>query len=77
MALLGVVALFVALIASRGEARVPAKLVSQLPEWMALHRSGSDRGYVLFDDVGIAPLVADSVESHNRVHRAGRRSSSS
>jgi ABC-type multidrug transport system fused ATPase/permease subunit len=71
VALLGVVALFVALIASRGEARVPVDRVKELPDWMALHRTGSDAGFVLYDDVGIAPLIADSVGSGNRVHRWG------
>jgi ATP-binding cassette, subfamily B, bacterial len=73
VALLGVVALFVALIASRGEARVPVSRIGKLPPWMAVHRSGADLGYVLYDDVGIAPLVADSIESPNPVHSYGAK----
>ncbi len=74
VALLGVVALLVALIASRGEARIPAGRVDELPEWLIPHRSGADRGYVLFDDTGITPLISDSIDSPNPVHRAARRS---
>src|SRR6185437_9902808 len=37
VALLGVVSLFVALLASRGEARFPADRVNQLPKWVAPH----------------------------------------
>ncbi len=71
VALLGVLGLFVALMASRGEARVPASLVNKLPVWVESHRSGEDRGFVLFDDTGIFPLIPDSIESTNPVHRYG------
>jgi ABC-type multidrug transport system fused ATPase/permease subunit len=70
VALLGVVALFVALIASRGEARVPTSRANEF-DWLSPHRSGADRGYLLFDDTGITPLIPDSLESPNPVHRAG------
>jgi ABC-type multidrug transport system fused ATPase/permease subunit len=72
VALLAVVALFVALIASRGEARVPTALADQF-EWLNPHRSGADRGYLLFDNTGITPLIPDSLDSPNPVHRAGAK----
>ena len=50
IALLAVVGLFVALIASRGEARFPASRISRLPAWVAPHRAGEERGYLLYDD---------------------------
>ena len=75
VALLAVVGLFVALIASRGEARVPASRVDRLPkqvaDWLAPHRSGADRDVVLYDDTGIWPLIPDSIASPNPVHRVG------
>jgi ATP-binding cassette, subfamily B, bacterial len=73
--LLAVVGLFVALIASRGEARVPSDRLDRLPkrvqEWLAPHRAGSDRDVALFDDTGIWPLIPDSLASPNPVHRFG------
>src|SRR5262245_8424340 len=69
VALLAVVALFVALLASRGEARFPASRVSRLPDWVAPHRTGEDQGFLLFDDTGIFPLIPDSYNSPNPVHR--------
>lgn len=71
VALLGVIGLLVALMASRGEARVPSSRVKDLPDWLVAHHSGEDRGYVLYDDVGIIPLIPDSLSSENPVHRAG------
>jgi ATP-binding cassette, subfamily B, bacterial len=69
--LLGVLGLFVALMASRGEARVPASRVKLLPNWIGAHRAGEDRDFVLYDDTGIVPLIPDSIESANPVHRLG------
>ncbi len=71
VAMLGVVGLFVALLASRGEARFPAERVGELPAWVEAHRSGTDRDDVLFDDTGIFPLYPDSYLSGNIVHRLG------
>jgi ABC-type multidrug transport system fused ATPase/permease subunit len=75
VALLAVVGLFVALIASRGEARIHSSQVDRLPkrvaEWLAPHRSGADRDFVLYDDTGIWPLIPDSIASPNPVHRVG------
>ncbi len=71
VAMLGVVGLFVALLASRGEARFPASRAGELPAWVEAHRSGTDRDDVLFDDTGIFPLYPDSYLSGNIVHRLG------
>ncbi len=71
VALLGVLGLFVALMTSRGEARVPVDRIDRLDNWVLPHRSGEDRGVVLFDDTGIFPLIPDSITSNNLVHYYG------
>jgi ATP-binding cassette subfamily B protein len=69
--LLGVVALFVALLASRGEARFPSSKARLLPIWMVNRVTGEDQQYQIFDDSGIFPLIADNLESKNPIHHAG------
>ena len=71
VALLGVVALFVALLSSQGETRFPASQQSVLPAWVVNRATGTDQQYLLFDDTGIFPLIADNLRSRNPVHRAG------
>ena len=71
VALLGLIALFVALLASRGETRFPASKEKMLPAWMQIRATGEDQDYLLFDDTGIFPLIADNLQSRNPVHRAG------
>jgi ABC-type multidrug transport system fused ATPase/permease subunit len=71
VALLGVIGLFVALIASRGEGRFPAGRIDRLPEWVKPHRVGSERDFYLYDDTGIWPLIPDSYNSPNLVHQFG------
>jgi ATP-binding cassette subfamily B protein len=71
VALLGVIALFVALLSSRGEARFPASKKNLLPAWVSNRATGEDQGYLLFDDTGIFPLIAGNLQSRNPVHRAG------
>ena len=71
VALLGVIALFVALLSSRGEARFPASKQNLLPAWVHNRATGEDQEYLLFDDTGIFPLIADNLRSRNPVHRAG------
>ncbi len=73
VALLGVVGIFVALIASRGEARFPGERINRLPEWVKPHLAGEERGSFLYDDTGIFPLIPDSYTSPNPVHRFGAR----
>ncbi len=71
VALLGVIALFVALLSSQGEARFPASQQSLLPAWVVNRATGIDQQYLLFDDTGIFPLIADNLRSRNPVHVAG------
>ena len=71
VALLGVIALFVALLSSRGEARFPPSQQNLLPAWVNNRATGSDQQYLLFDDTGIFPLIADNLRSRNPIHRAG------
>jgi ATP-binding cassette, subfamily B, bacterial len=71
VALLGVAALSVALLASRGETRFPSGQVTLLPTWVAGRSTGDDRNQVLFDNTGIFPLIASNLTSSNRLHRAG------
>ena len=71
VALLGVVALFVALLASRGETRFPSSKARLLPYWVLNRVTGEDQQYLLFDDTGIFPLIADNLQSRNPIHHAG------
>ena len=71
VALLGLVALFVALLASRGETRFPTSKVNLLPAWVVNRVTGEDQQYLIFDDTGIFPLIADNLQSRNPVHQAG------
>ena len=71
VALLGLVALFVALLSSRGETRFPASKSNLLPVWVVNRVTGEDQQFLLFDDTGIFPLIADNLLSRNPIHRAG------
>jgi ATP-binding cassette, subfamily B, bacterial len=69
--LLGVIALLVSLLASRGEARFPSSKKSLLPLWVISRVTGEDQQYLLFDDTGIFPLIADNLQSRNPIHHGG------
>ena len=73
VSLLGVLALLVALMASRGEARFPASRIERLPEWLRTHEIGKEGNFLLYEDTGIFPLIPDSYLSTNPIHRAGAR----
>jgi ATP-binding cassette, subfamily B, bacterial len=73
LCLLGVAALFVALMSSRGEARFPAAHVRELPSWALGRITGGDRNLLLFDNTGLLPLIAANLRSPNLVHRIGAR----
>jgi ATP-binding cassette, subfamily B, bacterial len=73
VALLGVIALFVALMASRGEVRFPAAEAGKLPQWVISRQTGMDPKYVRFEDTGIFPLIAGNLLSDNPIHVAGAR----
>jgi len=70
LGLLGVICLFVALMASRGEARFPLGEASRLPAWAA-DQGVRDGEFLRFQDTGIFPLVANNLLDPNPVHRAG------
>jgi len=71
--LLGIIALFVAVMASRGEARFPATSSSlkRLPAWVASRSTGEDLQHRIYEDTGVFPLIAGSLLSDNVVHRFG------
>jgi ABC-type multidrug transport system fused ATPase/permease subunit len=73
--LLSVVALFVAVMASRGEARFPASRVKELPAGFAGLTTGREfhggTQFILFDHTGVFPLISGNLLSENRVHRFG------
>ncbi len=73
VSLLGVLALLVALMASRGEARFPESRIERLPEWLRSHHIGKEGNSLLYEDTGIFPLIPDSYSSANPIHRAGAR----
>jgi len=77
VALLGLVALFVAVMASRGEARFPAAKVKQLPARFANVTTGREfqegTQFLLFDHTGVFPLISGNLLSDNQVHRLGAR----
>src|SRR5215467_15625658 len=72
VALLYILALLVALLAFRGEARFPASRKDSLPQWVSirtervLHDStGQAPELLVFDDTGIFPLIAENLLSPN------------
>jgi len=77
VALLGVVALFVAVMASRGEARFPAANVELLPKGFRSLTTGQDfqegTQFLLFDHTGVFPLITGNLLSANQVHHLGAR----
>src|SRR5271157_4222000 len=70
LGLLGIICLFVALLASRGAARFPLAEASNLPAWVA-DLGFPDGDLLRFQDTGIFPLVAHNLLDPNPVHRAG------
>ncbi|QEH37118.1 Putative multidrug export ATP-binding/permease protein [Aquisphaera giovannonii] len=72
LGLLVIACLFIALMASRGEARFPAAQEAELPSWVA-HLGTGDGLFVRFRNTGIFPLVANNLLSRNPVHRLGAR----
>ncbi len=68
--LLGIIAIFVATLASRGEARFPSSAVDRLP---AVGNQPDDRrgraAVCMFKDTGVFPLIARSLRPNNVVDR--------
>lgn len=71
VALLGILALFVALMSSRGEARVPKDRADQLPQWVSGHLLGQEGTFLVYRDTGIFPLIADNFASEYWIRRRG------
>ncbi|HZW33803.1 MAG TPA: ABC transporter ATP-binding protein, partial [Isosphaeraceae bacterium] len=78
VALLYLIALFVALLAYRGEARFPANRKDELPRWVAMRSelvlhdpTGQTPDLLVFDDTGVFPLIAENLVSPNPLHRFG------
>ncbi len=65
--------LLATVITTDGETRFPRDRVDDVPPWVALHASGVDRGFLLYDNTGLFPLVADNWTSANAVHRLAAR----
>ena len=70
LGLLGIICLFVALMASRGEARFPRAEAARLPAWVA-NQGVPDGELLRFQNTGIFPLVANNLLDPNPAHRAG------
>ena len=71
--LLIVAGLLVALLATRGEARLPSAQLDSLPTWVQGRVVGTIQDVTLFDDAGLFPLVAANLSSHNPLHRQAAR----
>jgi ABC-type multidrug transport system fused ATPase/permease subunit len=72
LCLLGIICLFVVLMATRGAARFPVAEKDLLPAWVA-NLGARDAEFLHFQNTGIFPLVANNLLSPNPVHRAGAR----
>jgi len=64
LGLLGIICLFVALMASRGEARFPRAEAARLPAWVA-NQGVPDGALLRFQNTGIFPLVANNLLDPN------------
>ena len=70
LALLGIISLFVVLLATRGAARFPVAEKDRLPSWV-VSQGAADGEFLRFRNTGVFPLVANNLLSPNPVHRAG------
>ena len=71
--LLGIIAIFVTVLASRGEARFPSSAVGRLPQWVTVRASGEDARQSIFKDTGVFPLIARSLLADNVLDRIAAR----
>ncbi len=67
--LVAIIAIFVTVLASRGEARFPSSAVGRLPQWVAVKATGEDPRQSVFKDTGVFPLIARSLLSDNFLDR--------
>ena len=70
LGLLGIICLFAALMASRGEARFPLTEAGRLPAWI-VDQGIRDGEFLRYRNTGIFPLVMNNLLDRNPVHRAG------
>jgi ATP-binding cassette, subfamily B, bacterial len=71
--LLGIIAIFVTVLASRGEARFPSSAVGRLPQWVTSRATGEDARHSVFKDTGVFPLIARSLLADNILDRIAAR----
>ena len=67
--LLGIIAIFVSVLASRGEARFPLRAAGRLPQWVSSRATGEDARQSVFKDTGVFPLTARGLLADNPVER--------
>jgi len=70
LALLGIISLFMVVLASSGAARFPVAEKDRLPAWVVA-QGAADGEFLQFRNTGVFPLVANNLLSPNPVHRAG------
>jgi ATP-binding cassette, subfamily B, bacterial len=70
LGLLGIICLFAALMASRGEARFPLTEAGRLPAWI-VDQGIRDGEFLRYRNTGIFPLVMNNLLDRNPVHKAG------
>ncbi len=78
-ALLGIVCLFMSLMADRGEMRVPPDQIASLPSWIASRSLVEEPAnptapvsqdvYRFFENTGIFPVIAGNLTSSNPIHK--------
>ncbi|MDG3006273.1 ABC transporter ATP-binding protein [Paludisphaera mucosa] len=71
--LLILAALFVGLMASRGEVSISSEAAATLPTWTLSRQVGDASGYKEYSDSGLFPLIGSNLYSPNPVHRLGAR----
>ena len=69
LALMGAAGLLVALVTTRGAAVLPAETADVLPHWISEVTTVRSPHAVVIEGAGLAPLVADNIESTNTIHR--------
>jgi ATP-binding cassette, subfamily B, bacterial len=73
LSLVGVVALLVGMLQTRGESQYPTARLADFPKWMARPVAGKVGDFTVYRDTGLFPLVASNVTSSNPFHHWGAR----
>ena len=74
LGLLLVAALFLGLMASRGEIGVAEGATASLPAWAAGRQVGKSGEFVVYENSGVFPLIGSNLYSTNPIHRLAARS---